>query len=160
MKIAAFDLGTNMAVAWRSEPGARPRWKGRVLIGETRAEKLAHCERWLCMWWLLVARDLNIEAIFYERPFARGQAATRMLWGIAGHLEAFAAARDLPVVDMPPSTIKKHVTGDGAASKALMLEAARRFGYDGNNEHEADAICALVYAEHHIEKDLHHAKAK
>ena len=44
-----------------------------------------------------VDRDEGVDLIIYERPFARGQHATRSLWGIAGIIDAMARDEILEV---------------------------------------------------------------
>ena len=36
--------------------------------------------------------------------------------------------------------------------KEDMIAAAKKFGYKGKNEHEADAVCLLRYAEANFER--------
>lgn len=46
----------------------------------------------------------------------------------------------IPVVEIPPATLKKLATGHGNASKGEVLAAAiRRLGYEGHDDNEADA---------------------
>ncbi len=89
----------------------------------------------------------QFDAVFYERPFARGQHATRALWGYAGVLEAMATCFQIAIIEATPKEIKKFATGNGKAEKPDMILAAQVMGYDGDNEHEADAFCGLRYAE-------------
>lgn len=141
MKIAAFDLGTTWAMAYagqvmhRTEVGERPcKLSGfRTHVREA-------------IWY-----GLRPDVIVFERPFARGQAATRLLWGMAGQLESIAHDRGCAVLDMTPAEIKKWATGSGRAEKSDMLAAAKRLGYTGENEHEADAFCLLRFAEATLE---------
>ena len=145
MNIIAFDLGSNMA--WAFKLGRRLA-TGRAVYGGTRAERLA-----------AVARDLpnilggktKFDVLVYETPFARGLHATRSLWGIAGVLEAAAINNNMAVLDVSVPTIKKFATGKGTAPKNAMIKAAKGFGYSGSDEHEADAVCLLKYAEANLE---------
>jgi Holliday junction resolvasome RuvABC endonuclease subunit len=146
LNIIAFDLGRNFA--WASN------WRGRcnthslVLEGER-----AHRQSQLLTYLLSNHAGLgDLDVAVYETPFARGRDATRSLWGIAGIIEACATHAGLPVVDVAVPTIKKFATGHGKASKMDMIAAAQRMGYKGNNEHEADAVCLLRYAEANLER--------
>lgn len=145
MKIAAFDLGAHFAIAvnW---PVLQ--WHSWHFQGDRQQRLLSIMN--VCDEAFKLRRP---DAVFYERPFGRGMAATRSGWGIAGVIEAVAAKHRLVALDMPPSTIKKFITGNGRACKEDMIAAARTFGYTGNDEHEADAICALKYAEANMEKE-------
>ncbi len=138
MKIIAFDLGSNMAAAYRD-------WSGAIVteyqhMRGTRIERARATRLWLD----LVLGLERFDAIVYERPFARGQDATRSLWGIAGLIEAASA---VPVLDYSPSEIKKWATGKGSAEKEDMIRFAQAAGYEGENEHEADAYNLLRFAE-------------
>lgn len=138
MRIIAFDLGSTWAAAYHMVDGST-RVEHGVLKG-TRVEKLAH-----------FLDDIGyfdeFDVAIYERPFARGQAATRMLWGMAGIIEA-RAGKCCAVLDATPAEIKKWATGQGNATKDMMgIAAALTLGYTGDNEHEADAWCLLKFAE-------------
>lgn len=144
MRVLALDLGTNMAAAWGDTPSHGG--TAHFVAGGPKAkrpEKLANIHKWLVSF--LISPG-SVDAVVFERPFARGQGATRMLWGIAGIIEAVAHESGVAVIDLPPASIKKWATGSGKASKEDMLDAARGMGYIGSNEHEADAYCLLQYA--------------
>ena len=47
----------------------------------------------------------------------------------------------IPVVMIPPASVKKYASGNGNAAKSLMLvEAVKRLGYEGSSDDEADAL--------------------
>lgn len=145
MRIIAFDLGSNMAWARNTASGLLANHK---TFDGIRPHRFCAIERWLKD---VFAFNRGMDAVVYETPFARGPDATRSLWGIAGLIEARATDAGLPVVDVAVPTIKKFATGSGKGAKVNMIEAARRFGYNGDNEHEADAVCLLRYAEANLE---------
>ena len=146
MKIIAFDLGRNFAWATNAIRNGL-KTERYVLKGDSRAHRLADLLE------LLEKIEWHrFEIAVYETPFARGRDATRSLWGIAGIIEAVASSYCLPVVDVAVPTIKKFATGDGRAPKEAMIAAAKKFGYKGDNEHEADAVCLLRYAEANLER--------
>lgn len=147
MKIIAFDLGKNFA--WAHQPG-RKVITSHFTIEGARAHRLAETMNQLVE--LLGGLTFGLDAVVYETPFARGRDATRSLWGIAGVIEACATNAGLPCLDVAVPTIKKFATGHGKASKEDMIAAARKFGYKGTNEHEADAVCLLRYAEANFER--------
>jgi len=146
MKIIAFDLGKSMAWAHNA--------RGLTVASHSyegpRAHRLSALMDNLDKYF--TDSGFMFHALVYETPFARGRDATRSLWGIAGILEAIGTNYGMAVVDVAVPTIKKFATGHGFASKDAMIEAAKRFGYRGNNEHEADAVCLLRYAEANLEK--------
>jgi Holliday junction resolvasome RuvABC endonuclease subunit len=144
MKIGALDLGTTWAFADNRA--------GTVVIHEVlqgkRPQKLAEFTR------AMQGLFEGLDVVVYERPFARGQAATRLLWAIAGIIEAAAHDQGVAVLDMTPGEIKEWSTGFGRADKPAMMQAAFLLGYEGDNEHEADAWCLLRFAEATLSKEL------
>lgn len=97
-------------------------------------------------------------AVVYYRPFARGADATRCLWGVAGIVEALAAAALLPVMDVTDATVRSHfeikAPKDTAPRKRNFLkEAAKNIliqkGIDvaGRTEDEIDAALLLLWTE-------------
>lgn len=147
LRIVAFDLGSNMAIAHNlfddGERVEHHEFKGK------RVARAAATWLWLNDVFDGVKAAGGCEAVVYERPFVRGQDATRSLWGIAGLIEARAGVDGYRVVDYTPGEIKKWATGHGNADKEPMIEAARLTGYVGDNDHEADAWMLLRYAEVH-----------
>lgn len=58
--------------------------------------------------------------------------------------------RKRPLVEIPPSVVKKLATGNGGAKKDAVLAAAiRRLGYQGDDHNEADALFLLQAGLHH-----------
>lgn len=139
--ILALDLGSTMGAATYN--GERWVTKSFTFTGK-RPEKLSKLLLWLVH---LQRRDL----IVYERPFCRGLHATRMLWGMAGIIEAWAEDNEIPVVDQVPSAIKKWATGNGRASKQDMIDVAAIWGHPDLNDHEADALLLGLYTLKHME---------
>jgi Holliday junction resolvasome RuvABC endonuclease subunit len=142
MNIIAFDLGATIGWACNSPYGV-----GSKLFTGPRAHRQGQLLDWL--------PDMlsgGLDLVVYETPFARGRDATRCGWGSAGVIEAAASLAGLPVIDVAVATIKKFATRDGRASKDMMVRAAQRLGYQGSNEHEADAFWLLKYTEENAEK--------
>lgn len=150
MKIIHFDIGANMALAHNGF-GDFIVTEHKLFTGP-RAHRAGATGLWLRRRLSEIRDECGLDAVVYERPFARGRDATRCLWGIAGLIEAEATNAGLPVVDSENKSIKKFATETGAATKDNLLEAALRLGYIGDIEHEADAYCGLKYAERHIFK--------
>ncbi len=144
LKIIAFDLGSHMAVAHNLQ--GLPRVQHATFKG-TRQERAGATLQWLVEGVMDRAVELGCDAVIYERPFARGQDATRSLWGLAGLIEATANAAGLPCLDVTPAEIKKWATGCSKADKEDMIFTAGLYGYPGDNEHEADAFLLLKFAE-------------
>ena len=120
-----------------------------TLSGDHRDHKFADLYARLNDMYIDVEEIPGAGLIMYERPFTRGLAATRMLWGLAGIVGAVGTSWGLPVVEVLPTTIKKHATGSGDASKEAMMAAViDEFFYEPASDHEADAIWAAHYAAH------------
>ena len=145
LNIVALDLGGVSAYAVNMPGGPTTgRWDVTRKGKARRPGRLARFMAELDLQLMLMG---DIDAVIYERPFARGAAATRALWGYAGIVEALAHARGAAVLDLTPGQIKKWATGDARATKEDMLVAAKKMGYLGDNEHEADAYCLMKYAD-------------
>lgn len=92
-----------------------------------------------------------------ERPFGGGRAATAAAAPVLGAaygavllgLHDALEGTETPCLVVPPTVRAKYATGKGNASKDDVLAAAiRRFGYEGSNNNEADAlIFAWIAAE-------------
>ncbi|WP_428544039.1 hypothetical protein [Profundibacter sp.] len=75
-----------------------------------------------------------------------GTDAAHVYGGLMATLTAWAEMRGVPYQGVPVGTIKKHATGKGNASKAMMIEAAQARGYRPADDNEADAIAILHWA--------------
>ena len=161
MKLIFFDLGATSGWAHNCDPATISH--GQMEFAGNRPARL---------WAMFEAvdvllRGIMVDAVVYERPFARGQGATRSLWGQAGILEAVATRRGFPVLDITPAETKKFAAGFGNADKPQMTFAAERALESAGchvpavlGEHEADAICGLFYAMTHVSKPTPKAKRK
>lgn len=166
MNIIHFDLGSNMALAHNGCEGVVVT-KHFVAKG-SRAERQAQTLAWLKR--VRMEADLagiKFDVCHYERPFSRGFDATRCGWGIAGLIEG-VFGNDCVVLDSTPADIKKFALGKiarkkmtsaekkkaNAEEKMAMIDAAQFWGYQGINEHEADAFLGLKYAETEVRKTL------
>jgi Holliday junction resolvasome RuvABC endonuclease subunit len=136
-----------MAWAHNGDPN-KLNWGSRAFDGD-RPSRLGAIMRLVPC--IMTDALVHFNAVVYETPFVRGRDATRSLWGIAGIIEGCANAANIAVLDIAVPTIKKFATGSGHGPKIAMIEAAQRMGYRGDNEHEADAVCLLRYAEANLE---------
>lgn len=73
-------------------------------------------------------------------------ASTRKLQGMTAIVEMLAFQHKIRCFEVEPRTIKKHATGDGNASKAMMVEMARTVGWKPATDDEADALWLHDYA--------------
>lgn len=165
MNIIHFDIGSHMALAHNGCDG--------VVVVEhfvatgARQHRAAQTLRWLARR-SKEMKDAGIvfDVCHYERPFSRGFDATRCGWGLAGLVEAVFGGTTAGL-DSTPQSIKSFALAKlgrkptrtrekmksalraaaAAQEKLWMIEAAQLMGYEGDNEHEADAYCGLKYAE-------------
>lgn len=89
----------------------------------------------------------QIELIVYERPAGQHQGAVIHHAKLAGVIEETAAELEIECKAYSAKQMKTLATGNGNASKPLMVEAAaRRLGYLGKSDNEADALWLLHLA--------------
>ncbi len=153
MKILALDLGAT--TGWVVVDNNKVRNYGEKYFSGDRGHRLWQFQDWLHR---AVHEFSHVDVLIFERPFCRGLAATRSLWGMAGVAEAEAHGQGITSLDIVPSTLKKWATGSGKASKEQMITAAVGKLFEQMREppitlgeHEADAIILGLYAAEHIE---------
>lgn len=147
--IIAFDVGSllGVAIGLNGKVGAHQTIQ---LRGENREQKLADAMNILPG----LIRHSGASACIYEKPFVRGDAATRLLWGLVGVIEAVATAEGLPVVDATATQVRAHVFNQAHGMKKpdIIKAVTKRLGLSRPvDEHEADAIALLIYALEKVE---------
>ena len=70
--------------------------------------------------------DFRPDVLAMEGAFVTGNRRVALLNVLADEIQAIAGNRGLPVMRFAPATVKKHVTGDGHASKDAVARAAAR----------------------------------
>lgn len=83
---------------------------------------------------------------FEEVRRHRGVDAAHVYGGFLAQLTAWCEHHAVPYQGVPVGTIKKFATGKGNADKAAMIEAAKRWGYQPEDDNEADALSLLHWA--------------
>lgn len=153
--VLALDLGTRTGWALRSDDGV-------ILIGtelflprrfEGGGMRYLRFKRWLD----LFSADL-VDAVYFEEVRRHaGVDAAHAYGGFLATLTAWCEAHKIPYQGIPVGTIKKHATGNGNASKAAMIDAARSRGFDPCDDNQADALALLhlVLATHHAGDGSH-----
>lgn len=96
------------------------------------------------MRWLEFIKDDGITEIHFEevRRHAGTQAA-HVYGGLMGTLTMWCEENKIPYSSVPVGTIKKIWTGKGNATKEMMIEEARRRGFDVIDDNHADALALL-----------------
>lgn len=100
-----------------------------------------------------VCKLSNIQLIVYERVAGFHKNSIIHAAKMVSIIETFCEEAHIEYRAYSAKEIKKFATGNGNASKQMMIEAAKeKFGYDGNNDNEADAISMyhLVKQEYNI----------
>jgi Holliday junction resolvasome RuvABC endonuclease subunit len=83
----------------------------------------------------------SLDLIVYERPAGRHANSVIHQAKLIGILEEFCEQSGIQYSASSASEIKKFATGKGNASKDEMIQAAKdKYGYDGSDDNEADAI--------------------
>ena len=72
-----------------------------------------------------------------------GVDAAHAYGGFLATLTAWCEEHAIPYEGVPVGTIKKHLTGNGAASKELMITKIKALGYSPKDDNEADALALL-----------------
>jgi Holliday junction resolvasome RuvABC endonuclease subunit len=86
----------------------------------------------------------NLDLIIYERPAGRHANSIIHQAKLIAILEKFCEENKIDYAAFSATEIKKHATGKGNASKPDMIKAAKKaFGYDGEDDNEADALWML-----------------
>lgn len=72
-------------------------------------------------------------------------AAAKCYCGLLAILLTECASKEINNQGVHVGSIKKSATNNGAASKAMMIDAAKELGYEPKDDNEADAIHLLHY---------------
>ncbi len=146
--VLALDLGVNTGWALRPVPGS-------LVSGVQRFES-SRFEgggmRFLRFkQWLTETKQAGLSAVYFEEVVFHGKfnsvGAAHLYGGMLAILTAWCEHHSIPYRGIPVGTIKKSFAGKGNASKAEMIQAAKRQGYDVEDDNQADAIAILLYVE-------------
>lgn len=94
--------------------------------------------------------DAGIDLLVYEAARNAGpkmQGALVVQSELQGVLKEWCESVGITYRGYSPSEIKKHACGKGNANKAAMVQTAvQRYGMEGSDDNQADAICLLMLA--------------
>ena len=101
--------------------------------------------------WLNKKRDktllAKIDVIYFEEVRRHiGVDAAHCYGGFKAILTTFCQENGISFQGMAVGTIKKFITGNGAAKKDQVIAAVRNRGYNPKDDNEADAISLLLAA--------------
>lgn len=137
MKILALDLATR--TGWAHSDGPSGVQDFSLKRGESSGMLFLKFRGWLDR----VYSDAEFELVAYEQPHLRGGYATELLAGMVGILLAWAVENGVEYAMRHSGEIKRHATGKGNANKEQMIEAARKIGWNPEDDNEADALWLL-----------------
>ncbi|MCB1470922.1 MAG: hypothetical protein KDK08_28025 [Rhizobiaceae bacterium] len=87
------------------------------------------------------------EMVFFEEVRRHaGTDAAHIYGGLLAVLTEWCETNGIPYSGVSVGTIKKNFTGNGNASKGLMIAECERRGFDPADDNEADAIAILHWA--------------
>ena len=148
MRVLAFDPATRCGWACGSTTGISLLGSGvEVLREKTEARRCAYYSARQLVYTL--REEFSPDLIVLEIPgILFSQKAVRIVWGIVAAIED--AAEDCELVELSPTAVKKHATGNANAGKTMMLDAARKRWGEVADHNQADALwvmdCAISAA--------------
>jgi Holliday junction resolvasome RuvABC endonuclease subunit len=88
----------------------------------------------------------KIKVVAYELPAGRNINPIIHSSKLICIIEKICAELDLEYVELATGAIKKFATGNGGAGKPLMIEFAEKlWGYEGDDDNQADALHILHF---------------
>lgn len=145
--LLAIDPATNCGWAmsndlygcWNLKRGRDESWGMRLIRLKSKLDEI---------------NSLNkISMIAYERPAGRHKGSIICHAKIVGAIESFCVENGIEYRAYSASEIKKFATGKGNANKLKMVEAAcSKYGYQGKDDNEADALHLLNLAKNDLFK--------
>ena len=98
-------------------------------------------------WFVSQLNQFRPDLVIYEQAHFRGGYATELLVGFTTRIMEFCAARGIEYAAIHSGTLKKWAVGSGRADKRMMMDGASvRIGRKITNEHIADALWLMFYA--------------
>ncbi len=151
MRDLALDLAGS--IGWASRRVGEAAVTSGVVDARTGEPNDPHRFLAFTEWLSGVEDDDPIVRMIIERPFARGMAASATGYGLLATAQVFAIHYAIPWRLESPSSIKKHATDNGNASKDMMMRAAvvkftdAKWVEGKGMQDQADALWLLDYVE-------------
>ncbi len=138
--LLALDLGTKAGWAAQTDTGVQ---SGVQVFANDRFSgggmRYLKFEKWLN------EMPQPDQVIFEEVRRHAGTDAAHVYGGLMATLTKFCEANRIPYAAVPVGTIKKFWTGKGNANKNLMIDTAKKRGFNPTDDNEADALALLHY---------------
>jgi len=142
MNVAAFDQATRCGVAFQHSgmPFQVELWDLKIKSKESQGMKWIRFEARLRKF----LESNQIKVLAYELPSGRNINPIIHSSKLIAIIEKVSVEMGIEYLELSASEIKKFATGNGNANKALMIESAKTvWGYEGNDDNEADALHIL-----------------
>jgi Holliday junction resolvasome RuvABC endonuclease subunit len=135
MKVLALDIAST--TGWCLDSNTYGTWDFKTRKDESMGMKLIRFKAKL--------REIHeaerLDIIIYERPAGRHANSLIHEAKLIAVVEQFCEEHKIDYRSYSAKEIKKHATGNGNASKDMMIQAAKaNHGYTGSDDNEADAI--------------------
>tara|TARA_Y100001951_G_C11289683_1_gene271267 strand:+ start:1824 stop:2315 length:492 start_codon:yes stop_codon:yes gene_type:complete len=139
MRVLAVDPATRTGFAHDSGAGLVV---GTLDLRSPRSSSHGEAFRFFSRWLHSLIEEHEIEVLVFERAYGFRK-GSEFLAGLAAvcHQQDDSVA----VLEVNVSALKKFATGKGNADKAMMIEAARDYGFDTADDNEADAFLLLQH---------------
>ena len=142
MRILAIDPAT--ACGWAISNEIYGVWNLRTKPDESKGMKFIRLRSKLKE----IHETEQLEVIVFERPGGRFKNDIMSHSSLNTVIQMFAIDNNIEYRAYSPGEIKKHATGKGNSNKQQMIAAAQtKYGYQGTDDNEADAICLLNLAQ-------------
>ena len=150
--ILGIDLGNKCGIAFAGNSGERTymseihAFDKKKMLGFKKKTLQAGVR--YSMFKRVLIKILSVDKqnkVFYEDVRRHlGTQAAHVYGGYLAILQMVCAEHSIALNGIPVGTIKKHATGNGRATKQMMIDAAReKLNYKGNDDNEADALWIL-----------------
>lgn len=142
VNIAAFDQATKCGVAFQTTEGDYQveLWDLKINSKQSQGMKWIMFESRLKKF----LKKYDIKVLAYELPSGRNINPIIHSSKLIGVIEKTCVEMEIEYLELAAGEIKKFATGNGNASKDLMIESANSlWDYEGEDDNEADAIHIL-----------------
>ena len=144
MAVLALDIATTTGWAVALSGGSIQSGRLRLNKGIRQGERLHQFRKFLTELKVrLECRGDPLTAITYEHAFRQQGHANELFHNMTGVLMQWCEHHGIEYDKINVSSIKRHATGSGKASKEDMKKAANDLGFTVIDDNEADAIHLL-----------------
>lgn len=139
-KVNVLSLDIASTTGWAISPILYGTWDLKTRKDESMGMKLIRFRSKLREVCLLE----NIKVVIYERPAGQHKNSIIHEAKLIAIVEEFCEENNIDYRAYSAKEIKSFATGSGNSGKPAMIKAAQeKYGYQGNNDNEADAILML-----------------